>query len=139
MIDLLVKNLRLWGKETRCDLAIAEGRFVAWPNAETAVAKTIDAGGRMAIPGFVEPHIHLDKVLINEDVRPNKSGTLTEAIEIIWERKRAYTRSEVAARAGRVIELAILSGTKHLRTHVDVDTIGGLTPLEGVLAARQHY
>ena len=43
------------------------------------------------MPGFVDPHIHLDKALIVESVRPNVSGTLTEAIEIIWERKRRYS------------------------------------------------
>jgi cytosine deaminase len=106
---------------------------------DAAVAREIDAGGAIGIPGFVEPHIHLDKALINEDVRANKTGTLTEAIEIIWERKRAYTVDEVASRAARVMELAIYNGTKHIRTHVDVDTIGGLKPLEGVLAAKQRY
>ena len=34
---------------------------------------------------------------------------------------------------------AVLSGTTFIRSHVDVDTIGGLVPLRGVLqAAREH-
>jgi len=139
MIDLLIKNVRPWSEAGPRDLAVSNGRFVEPTGRDGDAAATIDAGGRLAIPGFVEPHIHLDKVLINEDVRANKTGTLTEAIEIIWERKRTYTKGEVAARAGRVIELAVQSGVKHLRTHVDVDTIGGLTPLEGVVAARDRY
>jgi cytosine deaminase len=40
------------------------------------------------VPGFVEPHIHLDKALISERAPVNVSGTLTEAIEILWEIKR---------------------------------------------------
>lgn len=93
--------------------------------------RTIDTEGRLAIPGFVEPHIHLDKALILDSVRPNVSGTLTEAIEIIWERKRNYKVEEIAQRAGCVITSAIENGVTHLRTHVDVDSIGGLRPLEG--------
>jgi cytosine deaminase len=46
---------------------------------------------------------------------------------------------QVAARAGVVIRQAVLSGTTRIRTHVDVDTVGGLTPLRGVIqAARDH-
>ena len=42
---------------------------------------------------------------------------------------------DVRARARRVIEESVRLGTTRFRSHVDVDTIGGLTPLEGVLAA----
>jgi cytosine/creatinine deaminase len=117
---------------------VVNGRFAA-VNSDTRAEQTIDAEGRLAIPGFVDPHIHLDKVLIAQSVRPNKSGTLTEAIEIIWERKRRYTVEDIAERASRVIESAIANGVTHMRTHVDVDTIGGLRPLEGVAAARSRY
>ena len=117
---------------------MVDGYFAAVT--ESTVAEcTIDAEGRLAIPGFIEPHIHLDKVLINDSVRPNRSGTLREAIEIIWERKRNYTIDEIADRAGQVIKSAVANGITHLRTHVDVDTIGGLRPLKGVALARDRY
>jgi cytosine deaminase len=77
--------------------------------------------------------------MINRDVRPNRSGTLTEAIEIIWEKKRRYTVEDIVERASAVIESAIANGVTHIRSHVDVDTIGGLTPLAGVAAARDKY
>jgi cytosine deaminase len=98
----------------------------------------IDAGGRLVVPGFVEPHIHLDKAFIREECRVNQSGTLMEAIEIIWDKKRRYTVEEVAARAGRVIESAAAHGVTRMRTHVDVDNIGGLVPLHGVVRAREQ-
>jgi cytosine deaminase len=41
----------------------------------------------------------------------------------------------VSKRAREVIEASVASGTTRLRSHVDVDTIGGLLPLEGVMAA----
>ena len=37
-----------------------------------AAERTIDAGGRLCVAGFLEPHIHLDKAQINDDVRPNR-------------------------------------------------------------------
>src|SRR6185437_2508456 len=136
--DLLIRNLRPWNGTAAVDLAVRDGRFAeAAPG--LAARQTIDAGGRLAVPGFIDPHIHLDKVMINRDVRPNVSGTLTEAIEIIWEKKKRYTIEDIVARAGSVIESAVANGITRLRTHVDVDTIGGLRPLEGVLAAREKY
>ncbi len=46
---------------------------------------------------------------------------------------------EIVRRASQVIESAVVSGTTRIRTHVDVDTIGKLRPLEGVAAARARY
>jgi len=139
-IDLIVKNARVLGKERLQDFAFADGRYTEIPaNADLGGARIIDAKGKLAIPGFIEPHIHLDKALINEDVRVNKSGTLTEAIEIIWERKRQYTVDDIVDRAGRVIRSAAANGITRMRSHVDVDTIGGLRPLEGVLEVRRRY
>ena len=136
--ELLIRNLRPWDGTKAVDLAVRDGRFIAAAPG-LAARQTLDAGGRLAVPGFIEPHIHLDKVMINRDVRTNVSGTLTEAIEIIWEKKRRYTVEDIVARAGSVIESAVANGVTRLRTHVDVDTIGGLKPLEGVLAAREKY
>ena len=116
----ILRNLKPWGETGTRDLAVIDGKFAAVAPGMTA-DHTIDAAGRLAVPGFIEPHIHLDKVLIVDTVRPNVSGTLTEAIEIIWERKRRYEVDEIAARAGRVIEAAIAHGVTHIRTHVDVD------------------
>ena len=44
----------------------------------------------------------------------------------------------MAARARAVIESHVLHGTTRIRSHVDVDTIGGLTPLRGVRAAARE-
>jgi cytosine deaminase len=139
-IDLIVRNARAWGAGAPQDFAFSGGRYVDAASAgDVGSARIVDAGGKMAIPGFVEPHIHLDKALINEDVRVNQSGTLTEAIEIIWERKKRYTVEDIVGRAGRVIRSAAGNGVTRMRSHVDVDTIGGLRPLEGVLEARRRY
>jgi cytosine deaminase len=140
-LDILVKNVALWGTEGLRDLGIANGRFVSVnPNGvSSAAVLTLDAEGRMAVPGFVEPHIHLDKALISERAPVNHSGTLNEAIEILWELKRNYTVDEIADRAARVLAQALENGISRLRTHVDVDPIGGTRPAEGLIRARQRF
>ena len=52
--------------------------------------------------------------------------------------KRAYTVEDVAERATRVIHWLVSHGVTMARSYVDVDTIVGLTALEGVLAARER-
>jgi cytosine deaminase len=141
VLDILVKNVVLWGTQGMRNVSIANGHFVgidegASPSASTV---TLDAEGRMAVPGFVEPHIHLDKALISERAPVNVSGTLTEAIEILWEIKRNYTAEEIAERASRVIAQAAANGIFRLRTHVDVDPIGGTRPAEGLIRARDRF
>jgi cytosine deaminase len=71
-------------------------------------------------------------------VRPNQSGTLTEAIEIIWEKKRTYTDEDIYERASRTVLMAVQNGVTRMRSHVDVDNIGELRPARGVLAVKER-
>src|SRR5258708_12392611 len=139
--EILVKNVALWGTEGLCDLGIANGYFVSIGQnaASSNEGVTLDAEGRMPVPGFVEPHIHLHKALISERAPVNISGTLTEAIEILWNIKHNYTVDEIADRASRVLERALESGISRLRSHVDVDPIGGTRPAEGLILARERF
>jgi cytosine/creatinine deaminase len=138
--DLLIRRARVEGRPGLVDIAVSGG-LIAWIGAETGAGgrAEIDAGGRLVSPAFVQPHIHLDKVGTLPLLGGNRSGTLAEAISILHQIKRSSSAEEVAARAGTVIRQAVLSGTTRIRSHVDVDTVGGLTPLRGVLrAAREH-
>ena len=138
-VDLIIRNALVWGGEAPQDLAIADGRYVAADNADTATAREIDAAGRLCIAGFVEPHIHLDKVLLAESVPVNQSGSLHEAIMILGERKATYDAGEIAERAGRIVTTAITNGVTRMRTHIDVDSVCGLTPLDALLAVRARF
>src|SRR2546421_7078594 len=102
--------------------------------AAAGVSDRIDCAGKLVLPAFIDSHVHLDKALIRDDLREH-DGTLTGAIGAIHERKRRYSVEDVRSRARAVIEESVRLGTTRLRSHVDVDTIGGLTPLEGVMAA----
>ncbi len=139
-MNLIVRNCKLKDQTGLKDVGIEGEKIVAVEDhIPVAAPHEIDARGRLTTPAFIDPHIHLDKTLIADVVRPNTSGTLREAIEIIWEKKARYTVEEIVERAGKTIMMSAQNGTTRMRTHVDVDTIGGLTPLKGLLEARERY
>ncbi|HEY3084607.1 MAG TPA: amidohydrolase family protein [Candidatus Dormibacteraeota bacterium] len=115
---------------------VVDGERIArvGPGSAEGVAEHIDCSGRLVLPAYIDGHVHLDKVLIRDELREH-DGTLSGAIGAIHERKRRYTADDVRARAAAVIEESVRLGTTRLRSHVDVDTIGGLVPIEGVMAA----
>jgi cytosine/creatinine deaminase len=103
-------------------------------NAAAGAAEVVDCRGHLVLPAFVDAHVHLDKALIRDELDEH-DGTLAGAIGAIHERKRRYTVEDVRARARAVIEESVRLGATRFRSHVDVDSIGGLVPLEGVMAA----
>jgi len=152
----------------RLDVVVADGRVAALrparpPGAEPAAGPdagpaagpaavdvaedgdVVRGGGGLLLPAFVDTHVHLDKVGIRGRLPFDRTfpgsahaGDLAWAIGATQEVKRAYTVEEVAARAGAVIDSHVLHGTTRLRTHVDVDTLGGLMPLRGVQTAARE-
>lgn len=137
-MDLIVRSATLRGKTGTWDVAV-KGETIAKIARKIAERgkKEIEAAGRLVTPTFVDPHVHLDKALISEVVRENVSGTLTEAIEIIWDKKHRYTTKDIVDRATRVVEWAVTHGTTVLRTHVDVDSIVKLKAVKGLLEVRE--
>jgi cytosine deaminase len=133
--DLVIRRATLEGAVV--DIAIAGERIAAIGSGFDG--PVLDAGGRLVSPAFVQPHIHLDKVRTGPLLGPNRSGTLAEAIALAHRVKRAATVEEIRARAGEVVRAAVLAGTTAIRSHVDVDTIGGLKGLRGVAAARDDW
>ena len=127
------------------DARLADGRTVdvvidgerlsrLGPGEAAGLEEVVDCMGGLLLPAFVDGHVHLDKVLIRGELREH-DGTLAGAIAAIHERKRRYSVEDVRVRARAVIEGSVRLGTTRLRSHIDVDTIGGLVPLEGVLSA----
>ncbi|MCW8172131.1 hypothetical protein D8S78_03800 [Natrialba swarupiae] len=147
--DLVVRNATVPDRREPTTVVVSDGRIESIttesddagadgvPDVNGDELTTIDADGGLVAGGFVDPHVHLDKAYVAPDLPPNESGTLAEAIASIHERKADYTREDVRDRAIRAIEAHVRNGCTRIRTHVDVDTIGGLTPLEGVVAARE--
>jgi cytosine deaminase len=139
-MDLIIRNAQLRHTQETCDIGVVDGQIATIePRISQRGQREIEADGRLTVPTFIEPHVHLDKALISGSVRPNRSGTLDEAIEIIWERKRTYTIEDIVNRASKVLRWGIRHGTTIFRTHVDVDTIGGLVPMEALLEVKRRF
>src|ERR1700692_1680487 len=138
-MDLLIKSVRIAPGAAPVDIAIAQGRIAAIDTMlSMQAAQKIDAGGRAAIPGLLEPHIHLDKALLH-DRMPSLTGTLEEAIRVTGILKTRQEREDVLARSRRVLDMAVAAGVTAMRVHPDVDTIQGLIGVETALALKQEY
>ena len=138
-MDLILRNARLVGTEdSLVDIGIDQGKIVALTPALSAEGETIDLGGRLLSAGFIETHIHLDKSCILDRCKSDK-GDLEEAIAEGAKAKLGFTPEDVYQRAKRTLEKAILQGTTHMRTHLEVDPGVGLRSLEGVLPLIKEY
>ncbi len=135
--DLVVRNARLPDSAEATDLGVLDGRIAEQADDLGPGETELDAAGGLVAGGFVDPHVHLDKALVADQVPTNESGTLSKAIENDRERKRVESAADVSQRAERAIEMHVRHGCTRIRTHVDIDPIGGLTALDGVLAARE--
>lgn len=138
-LDLIVKSARIAAAEDQVvDIGIAGGRIAAIGPSLDAHAQTIDAAGALVIPPFVETHIHLDKSCVI-DRCSIVEGTLQEAIRETARVKLAFSEEDIARRATRTLEKAILSGTMHMRTHVEVDSRIGLKGFNAVREVARRY
>ncbi|MCC9274485.1 MAG: amidohydrolase family protein [Enterococcus aquimarinus] len=138
-MDILIKNARLSDDQSLTDIAIEAGKIskIA-PSIEGEAARVIDAEGRVVIPGLVESHIHLDKALIASR-KPNKSGTLKEAIEVTAELKPTFTKEDIYDRAKKVLDMIIPNGVTAIRTHSEFDPAQGFTGFEVILKLKEEY
>src|SRR5271156_2993166 len=138
-MDLILRNVRAIGAENELtDIGIAGGRIFSIEPRLAAEGETIDLGGRLVSTGFIETHIHLDKSCILDRCKSDR-GDLEEAIGEGAKAKLAFTPEDVHARAKRTLEKAILQGTTHMRTHLEVDPGVGLRSLEGVMPLIKEY
>jgi cytosine deaminase len=138
-VDLLVRQVCLDDEGPLVDIAVCDGRIAAIEAGIEAEAENlIDAGGRAAIPGLVEPHLHLDKALLHRRL-PSRLGTLEEAIRVTGILKGRQERADVLERSRAVLDRAVMNGTTAIRAHPDVDLIQGLIGVETLLELRSDY
>ena len=137
-LDLILRDARLADRSDALDIGIADGRIVVLAPGLSGDGRTIDLGGRLAVPGLVETHIHLDKTCIL-DRCTIREGTVQEAIAEVARAKRNFTAEDVYARGRRTLERCIAQGTTHMRTHVEVDPGIGMLGFEAVQQLARDY
>ncbi len=139
-LDLVLRLARIAGWEDAVDIGISDGRIVAIAPHIESDAPAMPLDGRLAFPGFVDSHIHLDKSCISDRCGCER-GTLQEAIAAVATAKAAFTEDDIYARARRTLERAIVQGTTHMRTHVEIDPRIGLRGFDAIrrLKAEQAW
>ncbi|MGK9174272.1 cytosine deaminase [Yokenella regensburgei] len=136
----LVQNVHLPGREGLWQIAIEKGRFgdiSPMGAVQNESYEVLNARGGLALPPFIEPHIHLDTTQTAGEPAWNQSGTLFEGIERWAERKALLTHEDVKQRAWQTLKWQMANGIQYVRTHVDVSD-PSLTALKAMLEVRQE-
>lgn len=136
---MLIKNVKLRDKDELIDIKIENGIFKEIKsNLHPQEGEdVIDGQGALALPPFIEPHIHLDTTLTAGEPSWNESGTLFEGIQRWSERKAFLTKEDVKTRAKKVIGWQIANGIQHIRTHIDT-TDPSLLALKAMLEVKEE-
>ena len=139
-MDLIIRNAHLRGREGTWDIGIHGNHISAvMTQIPESAPSEVDDAGNLVLPTYVNGHIHLDKCHLQDIMRPNKDYTFSECLELTWEHKARYTVEDILERAGRAIEEGILNGTTVFRAFADVDSVGHLRGLNGLLALREQW
>jgi len=136
--DLIFRNALLRSSAAPVDIGVKGGRIAAIEPRLACEGVEVDVAGRLALPGFVDTHIHLDKACLLERCG-HIHGTLGDAIRAVSTMKRDFSTDDVYARGARVLERAIVHGTTHMRTHVEIDPRIGLRSFEAIKTLKRDY
>lgn len=136
MSDLLIRNARPMGGDP-ADILIRDGRIEAIGKGLSAPGVRVEeAGGRIALPGLVDAHTHLDKTLMGLPWYRNEGSTDLQAM-IANEREVRRARAiDFHIQSMRHALALVANGATLIRSHVDVDTDHGLAMMQGVLRTR---
>lgn len=134
--DLLVRNVRPLGADP-ADILIRDGTIAAiGPDLAADGVPVLDGEGRLALPGLVEAHTHLDKSLLGLPWYRNEVGPrLIDKID----NERAVRKTlpiDPAQQSHRQAMQSLSHGSTFIRSHVDVDTECGTAGIEGVMATQ---
>ena len=139
-MDLIVRNVRLADRPSAdpVDIGVAGGKIVAIEPGLPEASETYDAGGRLACPGLIETHIHLDKSRIIDRCPPEAQRDISPMKQVAA-MKPGFTVEGVRRRAERTLVECILNGTTRMRTQVEVDPAIGMRGFEGVQSLIADY
>jgi cytosine deaminase len=139
VFDIVFRSAMLAGATQACDIAVRDGRIAAIAPTIVHTGPEHDLGGRLALPGFVDSHIHLDKACLLGRCGHDHGDGVAGAIRAVAAMKRDFTVDDIHARGARALTSAILHGTTRMRTHVEVDPRIGLRGFEAITALKREY
>ncbi|NNU81365.1 amidohydrolase family protein [Halovulum dunhuangense] len=141
MTDILFNNALLDTGET-VSIATSSGRITAiGPGIVAGVAETVDLGGALVVPGFVEGHIHLDTSFYGDSWKPHKPclNGFDVHERVRFQNENLAEAGPIVERARNQLELCIANGATAMRSHAMIDNVVGLTHVEALLQVRSEY
>jgi len=121
-MDLIIRNARLSDRQSDelMDIGIDNGRIAAIERRLSAEAEAYDAEGRLACPGLVESHIHLDKSRIIDRCAPQERKTLSpvKGVSPLKKSMLPISRSRDMTRGPTLV--CTVSGTRLIGSGIDV-------------------
>lgn len=137
MSDLILRNVRPYGAAP-ADVLVLDGRIAEiGAVADRPGIPAEDGGNAILWPGLIDAHTHLDKTTWGMDWHVNnRAAVLRERIDYEREHRTELGLDPHRQSMRHAIGLAA-NGASHVRSHVDIDTVHGLTLVEGVQATRE--
>ncbi|NLD18363.1 MAG: cytosine deaminase [Tissierellia bacterium] len=136
---MIIKGVYIENSDKKLDIRIKDGIFeeIGENLYKKENEEEINADGKLALPPFIESHVHLDTCLTAGEPKWNGSGTLFEGIETWSLRKESLTKEDVKTRVNRAIRKQASNGIQFVRTHVDT-TDPKLIAMEAMIELREE-
>ncbi|OLO42322.1 deaminase [Alkalihalophilus pseudofirmus] len=138
----IYENDQIIGTETEiCHLKMEDGKLVEiTQTAPPPSENQFDANQQLLLPSFREMHTHIDKTYYGGSWKactPAIKGIFTR----IEEEKELLPKllPTAQARAEKLIEMYLINGHTHIRTHCNIDPVIGLKNLEATVNALEKY
>ena len=131
-------NAKIYRNPDATEIIVENGKITQIGTHLPSCDEEIDLNGKLVLPPYVDPHLHLDYVYTLSELGQEGagSGTLFEAIELWPKFKETLTVESVKKLAMKGIKDEVSQGVQHIRTHIDV-TDPNFTALKAMLEMKQ--
>ncbi len=140
--DIVIKNAYVQTRGAVVDITINNGMIESISSStENIGRREIDAGGNLISPGFIDCHKHIDRAFAASGERKPKG--VDEPFpdrginELFDQYYNDISTSQITANAIRDLEMAVSSGTTHIRSHIGVDHSVGTDTMRACIEAKQ--
>jgi cytosine deaminase len=146
-MSFTIRNARIPFTPGIWDILLEGGRIVDIQSAsgELGGSDVLDAEGGIVCPGFVDSHIHLDKVYTANSLdwtpvqlEPNTKDTHS-IIPTVRSIKEGFAEEDILERGRRALVESLKHGTTAHRVFVDVDSVVGLRCLNAAIKLKREF
>lgn len=132
-------NAKIYRNEAATEMIVENGQITHIGTNLPKCDEEIDLNGKLVLPPYVDPHLHLDYVYTLSELGQEGAGTgtLFEAIELWPQFKKTLTVESVKRLAMKGIQDEVSQGVQHIRTHIDV-TDPNFTALKAMLELKEN-